>query len=98
MVSREHNSFPRVSLERLTVPGFPLALSLQIEALDHFFSLHRRMPFFGVMVGVDEVEGHALHVRGIEAGRLVASTKVKVMLLPSGESVACMRGWFPAEQ
>ena len=29
---------------------------------------------------------------------LVPSKKVKVMVLPSGETLACMRGWFPAPQ
>ena len=47
---------------------------------------------FGVVVGVEHGDHQLLHVSGVEACKIVASTKVKVMVLPSGELLACIRG------
>ena len=70
----------------------------EFEVFLHLFAILREGPVLGVVVGI----GHGDHQRfmwpGFGVARLVASTKVKVMVFPSGDRLACIRGWLPAPQ
>jgi len=45
--------------------GMPLTLFLQIEMLDHLFSVIEELPVFGMMIRVHKGEDYAVHVASV---------------------------------
>ena len=77
--------------QRRAATRLKLTFLLQLELLNHFLIGKREMPFFGVVGRIGEGENHALHVPG-RVGEICAVHKANVMVLPSGDAVAAMRG------
>ena len=67
----------------------------QVEYFLHLLPVVDEIPLLGVVVGAEHCDHQVIHVTGLRAIEIRGVEKLKVMVLPSGEALACIRGWLP---